>query len=70
VELLTKSKSDKNAVTFQDRQGYKQILLQSNAHMVNYSPAGKIKANKCLKYRQFITRLFTDNKKVPWESLQ
>ena len=33
-ELLTKSKPDKNAVTFQDKQTYKQILLQSNAHKV------------------------------------
>jgi hypothetical protein len=31
------SKPDKNAVTFQDKQAYKQILLQSNAHRVNQS---------------------------------
>ena len=30
--LLTKSKPDKIAVTFQDKQIYKQIILQSNAH--------------------------------------
>ena len=45
-ELLVKSKPDKNLVTFQDRQAYKQILLQSIAHRVNYSPTGRIRANK------------------------
>ena len=50
---LLKSKPDKNAVTFQDR--HKQILLQSNAHRVNYSPTGKIKANKGIKYTRFIS---------------
>jgi len=30
-ELLTKYKHDENVVTFQDKQAYKQILLQSNA---------------------------------------
>jgi hypothetical protein len=68
-ELLTKSKPNKNAVTFQDKQAYKQILLQSNAHRVNYSPAGKIKANKGIKYTRFTSQLFADNKEVPWESV-
>ena len=45
-KLLTKSKPDINAVTLQERQAYKQIKLQSNAHTVNYSPKGKIKSNK------------------------
>jgi len=66
-KLLTKSKHDKNAVTFQDKQTYKQILLQSNAHRVNYSPTGKVKANKGIKYTRFISQLFTDKKGVPWE---
>jgi hypothetical protein len=68
-ELLTKSKPDKNAVRIQDKQAYKQILLQSNADRVNYSPTGKIKANKGIKYTRFITQLFTDNKEFPWESV-
>ena len=68
-ELLTQSRPDKNLVTHHDRQAYKQILLLSNAHRVNYSPSGKIKANKCLKYTRFISQLFTNTKKVPWKSL-
>jgi len=67
-ELLTQSRPDKNLVIHQDRQAYKQILLQSNAHRVNYSPSGKIKANKGLKYTRFISQLFTNTKEVPWES--
>ena len=69
-ELLTKSKPDKNAVTIEDRQVYKQIFLQSNAHRINYSSTVKIKANKCLKYTRFISQLFTDKNQVPWESVQ
>jgi len=68
-ELLTKSKPDKNVVSFQDKQAYKQILLHSNAHRVNYSPTGKIKANKGVEYTRFISQLFTDKKEVPWESV-
>ena len=67
--LLTKSRPDKTMVTVQDRQAYKQILLQSNAHRVNYSPTGRIRANRGLKYTQFISRLFTE-RLVPWESLE
>lgn len=71
-ELLTKSHPDKNMVTLQDRQAYKQILSQSNAHRVNYSPTGRIRANKGFKYTQFISRLFTNTPEpqVSWESLQ
>ena len=65
-ELLTQSRPDKNVVTYQDRQAYKQILLQSNAHRVNYSPSGNIKANKGLKYTRIISQLFTNTKDVPW----
>jgi len=45
-ELLTKSKPDKNVVTFETKQAYKQIPLQSNEHRVNHGPTGKIKASK------------------------
>ena len=49
-EFLTQSRPDKHLVTNQDKQAYKQILLQSNAHRVNHSSSGKIRANKGLKY--------------------
>ena len=68
-ELLTQSRPDKHPATHQDKQAYKQILLQSNAHRVNYSPSGRKKANKGLKYTRFISPLFTDTKDLPWESL-
>jgi hypothetical protein len=67
-ELLTKSKPDKNSVTVQDRQAYKQTLLQSNAHRVNYSPTGRIRANNGHKYKRFISQFFTNTMEVPWES--
>jgi hypothetical protein len=69
-ELLSKAKPDKNTVTLQDRQAYKRILLQSNAHRVNYSPTGKIKANKSLKYTRFVSKLFKDTNNIPWESVE
>jgi hypothetical protein len=67
-ELLSKAMSDINMVTPQDKQAYKQILIQSNAHKVNYSPTGKIKGNKGMKYTRIISRLFTDKTQFPWES--
>jgi len=69
-ELLTEDNPDRNSVSMQDKQAYKQILIQSNAHIVNYSPSGKIKANKGLKYSRFISPLFSNTKDVPWETLQ
>ena len=53
-----------------DKQAYKQILLESNALIVNYTPSGEINANKGLKYTRFISQLYTNTKEVPWESLQ
>jgi len=64
------SKPDKNAGTIQDTQSYKQIILLSNAHILNYIPTGKIKANNGLKYPGFISQRFTDKNDVPWESVQ
>jgi len=68
--LLTTSKPDRNLVSLQDKQTYKQILLQSNAHRVNNSPSGKMKANKGLKHTLFNSQLFTNTKEVPSELLQ
>ena len=68
-ELLILSRPDKNVVTHQDTQAYKQILLQSNAHRLNYSPSGKIKAKEGPKYTRFISQLFTKTKDVHWDSL-
>jgi hypothetical protein len=67
-ELLTKARPDINMVTPQDKQAYKQIFIQSNAHTVNYNTTRKIKANKDIKYTRIISRLFTDETQVPWES--
>ena len=33
-ELLTQSKPERNLVSMQDKQAYKQIILQSNAHRI------------------------------------
>jgi len=69
MELLTKSKSDTYMVTFQDKEDYKQILLQSNAHRGNYISTGKIKAKKASNIRCLYLDS-TDKKEVPWESLK
>ena len=64
-ELLTKSKRDKSVASLQEKQAYKQILLQSNARRVNCSPSGKIKPKKGLKYMRFTLQLFSNTKEVP-----
>jgi hypothetical protein len=66
-ELLAKSKPDKNSVTFLEKQAYKQIVLQSNAHGFNFSPTGKMKEKKGIKYTCFILQLSADNKEVLWK---
>ena len=68
-ELRSQLRPHKNVVTFQDRQAYKQILSQCNAHRVNYRPLGKNKANKGVKFTRFISQLFTEKKEMLWESL-
>ena len=69
-ELLTKSRPDKYMVTLRYGQACKKILTQSNVHRVNYTPTGRIRANKGIKYTQFILRLFTNTpeRQVSWES--
>jgi hypothetical protein len=67
-ELLTKSRPDANIITQQDKEAYKHILVRSNAHRYNYSPSGKIKANKGFKYTKFISPLF--KRKLNWETLE
>lgn len=39
---------------------YKKILLNTNAHRVNYDPNGRVKANKGIKYREIIKNLFVN----------
>jgi hypothetical protein len=68
-ELLAKLKPDKILVTLQDKQAYKRILLQSNAHRVNYSPTGRIRTNKGHKYTRITSQLFTE-RQVHWKSVQ
>jgi hypothetical protein len=68
-ELLTKARANMNMVTPQDKEAYKQILVQSNAHKVNYNPTGRIRANKGMNYRRIISRLFADKTQVSWESV-
>ena len=59
-ELITKSKPDRNVVSMQEKQAYKQIILQSIAHRVKYSPSRNIKANKSLNIRRlFLSPLLT-----------
>jgi len=66
LELLKESKfKKKNLATFQERQAYKHLLLQSSGHRVNYRPTGKIKENNVLN----IPGLFcncTTTKKCLW----
>jgi hypothetical protein len=71
-ELLTKSRPDKDTVTNQDGKAYKQILLQSNVHRVDYNSTGRIRANKVVKYMRFISWLFSDTPKqqTDWEIVE
>jgi hypothetical protein len=71
-QWLNKSRPDKYTVTTQDQQAYKHILLQFNAHRVDYNSTGRIRANKDVKYTRFISRLFNDPPKqqIDWETVE
>lgn len=49
-------------ITSQDREIYKQILYQTNAHRLKYSPNGKIKSSSNIKYKSIISELFPPKK--------
>lgn len=60
-ELLTKSKPQLN-YSNEDLKIYKQILMQTNAHLVKYQDGNDIQANKSYKYRYIISKLFNKKK--------
>jgi hypothetical protein len=59
-------------ISLQDRQAYKEILLQYKAQIVDYRPTGRIRANRGDEYVQFISQLFRDTPKrqIAWETLK
>lgn len=63
MELLLKKKPNLSLVTESDKQQYKSMLLDTNAHRRDYTASKPIKSNKGLKYLQVIKPLFriTDN---------
>jgi len=67
-ELLIQLRPHINVVTHQVRQAYKETLLQTNAHSVNYSPSGK-KSMNVLKYTRYVSQICTNTKEMPSESL-
>jgi hypothetical protein len=71
-ELLTKPRPDKNSITHRDKLAYKQVLLHSNEHKVNFNPTGKIKPNKGVKYTQFISRLLYNSpeQNIEWTTVE
>jgi hypothetical protein len=57
-ELLTRKKVDKDLVTEDDLQKYKNILELSNAHLERYEPGANIQISKGAKFRGIISKLF------------
>ena len=58
-ELLTQSRADKHQVTHQDRQAYKQVLLQSNALEQIIVLQARSKRTRALNIRGFFRSCFT-----------
>jgi hypothetical protein len=57
-ELLFKKVPNENLVTATDKQAYKTILIESNAHRRDYDSNKQIKANRGQKYLRIIKPLF------------
>lgn len=62
VELLFKNPSNLTIITENDKQNYKLILLDTNAHRRKYDPKQPINANKGNKYTCIIKPLFNQRK--------
>lgn len=60
-ELLLKKKPDIHLITDIDRQNYKDILLETNAHKRDFKSMGQIKGDKSMKYCQIIKPLFSES---------
>lgn len=58
MELLTQNTPDLNIVNENDKQIYKHILTETNAHRRDFNPKKPIKSNKGLKYNHVIKPLF------------
>lgn len=58
IELLFTKTPELGIITEHDKQHYKTILVDTNAHRRNYDPTKPIKSNKGRKYTQIIKPLF------------
>jgi hypothetical protein len=67
-ELLTKSKSDKKAVNFQDRHINKYSYSLTCTELI-IVPQVKSKRTKASSIRALFRALFTDKMEVSWESV-
>jgi hypothetical protein len=58
--LFLKETSDK--YSDEDLKNYKEILLSTSAHKINYDPNNRINGNRGKKYRNIISKLINDEK--------
>lgn len=58
LELLFKKTPNLSQITEDDKQHYKKMLLDTNAHRRDFDPNKAIKSNKGLKYTNIIRPLF------------
>jgi hypothetical protein len=57
-ELLTQKKPDLDAITSDDYEKYKSILLMTSGHLEQYRPDGNVHVSRGPKYRTVISKLF------------
>lgn len=58
MQLLAENAPDLNIIEEEDKQNYKLILNETNAHRRDYDPQKPIKSNKGMKYNYIIKPLF------------
>ncbi|KAG7297284.1 hypothetical protein JYU34_003936 [Plutella xylostella] len=64
VELLYKKEPDLSIVTENDKQNYKTILINTNAHRRGFEPDQQIMSSRGFKYLHIIKPLFSQYKTV------
>lgn len=58
MQLLTQNTPDLKVINENDKQNYKHILMETNAHRRDFDPKKPLKSNKGMKYNYIIKPLF------------
>lgn len=65
IELLYKKHPNRERITAEDMENYRQMLNITNAHKLRYKPDEKIRKSNSRKYTEFIAPMFKEGGSLP-----